>query len=178
MTRRSNLYGKSQIILGDKTSHGGVVISGSATNSWYGVPISRKGDRVFCPKCKPHIFEIAEGLENCTDTDSALPMATEGHKTTCGAILIAESAGESALKRALNQNRPYPFDEQIRFETPEGKVLGNIDYVITLSNGEELHGRTDQNGLSDRLKTEEKTDIVKVVFDLDGHIGDHGHEQS
>ena len=92
MKTRFNIYGKSQVLMGDKTSHGGVVISGSATNSWHGIPVARKTDRVYCPKCKPHFFVIAEGLESCRDTDAALPMAIEGHLTTCGAMLIAEAA--------------------------------------------------------------------------------------
>jgi len=43
---------------------------------------------VTCPKCEPHIFEIAEG---CNDSlDFGAPVALEGHKTTCGAVLIAQ----------------------------------------------------------------------------------------
>lgn len=99
---RANLYGKSQIIVGDTTSHGGVVLTGSPTNTWHGIPIARKGDVVSCPKCAPFKFQIAEGLENCTDTDAALPIAVEGHKTTCGAILMAEAAPAAAVLAATS----------------------------------------------------------------------------
>jgi uncharacterized Zn-binding protein involved in type VI secretion len=94
MAARANLYRHSQIIVGDTTTHGGVVLSGSATSSWYGIAIARMGDKVYCPKCKPHFFEIAEGLNNCTDHGK--PMAGEGHLTTCGAALIAVGAAPTA----------------------------------------------------------------------------------
>lgn len=64
---RLNLFGRSQILLGDMTSHGGVVVSGSPTNTWHGVAVARMKDVVWCPRCPPHLFEIAEGLANFTD---------------------------------------------------------------------------------------------------------------
>ncbi|HUD33118.1 MAG TPA: PAAR domain-containing protein [Variovorax sp.] len=74
-TRRSNLFGRSQIVIWDTTSHGGVVISASRTNTWHGKGVVRKGDAVYCPKCPPHFFEVSEGLEHCTDTNARLPLA-------------------------------------------------------------------------------------------------------
>jgi len=44
---------------------------------------------VTCPRCEPHVFVIAERLENCQDR--GVPVAVEGHVTTCGAKLIASS---------------------------------------------------------------------------------------
>jgi len=87
---RATVGGKAQIVVGDTTSHGGQVISGSPSSTWGRgeIPIARKGDKVTCPKCEPHIFEIAEG---CNDSlDFGAPVALEGHKTTCGAVLIAQ----------------------------------------------------------------------------------------
>ncbi|MDR0528814.1 MAG: PAAR domain-containing protein [Zoogloeaceae bacterium] len=86
---RIKLHGKHRIRVGDVTTHGGVVVTGSATLKEDGVPIARKGDTVTCPLCEPHIFVIAEGLESCLD--QGIPIATEGHKTTCGAQLISRS---------------------------------------------------------------------------------------
>jgi uncharacterized Zn-binding protein involved in type VI secretion len=86
---RIKLHGKPRIRIGDTTTHGGVVITGSATLSEDGVPVSRKGDTVTCPLCEPHVFVIAEGFE--TSLDHGVPIAAEGHQTTCGAKLIASS---------------------------------------------------------------------------------------
>ncbi|MDR6498707.1 PAAR domain-containing protein [Burkholderia sp. MS455] len=90
--QRANLHGRAQIVVGDATSHGGKVISGSPSSTWgtAKVPIARKGDQVTCPLCAPHLFEIAEGVDGCEDFGQ--PMALEGHKTTCGAVLIAQPA--------------------------------------------------------------------------------------
>lgn len=173
---RSNLYGKPQSLRGDKTSHGGVVVSGSTTNTWHGIPVVRKGDKVYCPRCKPHFFEVAEGLANCTDTNAALPMATEGHPTTCGAVLIAEQASSSQIAAALSLLNGTGFDQQIKFRTPEGRLLADLFYVITLSDDQKIHGKTDANGQSDRLFTVGKTDIVSVVFNLDADLEEYGDE--
>jgi uncharacterized Zn-binding protein involved in type VI secretion len=86
---RVELYGKRRIRVGDATTHGGVVVTGSATLKEDGIPVSRKGDTVTCPLCKPHVFVIAEGDER--SLDDGIPIAAEGHKTTCGAKLIAAS---------------------------------------------------------------------------------------
>jgi len=84
---RIKLHGKSRIRVGDTTTHNGVVVSGSDTLEEDGIPVARKGDRVTCPICKPHMFVIAEGLSDCLD--HGIPIAVEGHETTCGAKLIA-----------------------------------------------------------------------------------------
>ncbi|WP_239667145.1 PAAR domain-containing protein [Burkholderia cenocepacia] len=44
-----------------------------------------------CPICAPHVFEIAEGCS--ISLDFGAPVALEGHTTTCGAVLLAESGG-------------------------------------------------------------------------------------
>ncbi|WP_081066852.1 PAAR domain-containing protein [Burkholderia cepacia] len=55
------------------------------------IAIARKGDKVTCPVCAPHVFEIAEGCANSLDFGA--PVALEGHATTCGAALLAQSGG-------------------------------------------------------------------------------------
>lgn len=40
------------IVMGDRTSHGGVVMSGDPTWTVDGQPIARIGDKVSCPRCK------------------------------------------------------------------------------------------------------------------------------
>ncbi|MFM0237960.1 PAAR domain-containing protein [Paraburkholderia phytofirmans] len=90
---RADMNGRKQIVVGDTTSHGGEVISGSPSSTWgrEEIAIARKGDLVTCPKCAPHTFVIAEGWEGSADL--GVPVALEGHKTTCGAVLIARPTG-------------------------------------------------------------------------------------
>jgi len=79
------------IVVGDLTSHGGSVISGSPTRFIHGKAIARKGDKVSCPQTypggAPHGDNpIVEGDSSCL-IDS-IPVALEGHKTACGCSLI------------------------------------------------------------------------------------------
>ncbi|MDT4825694.1 PAAR domain-containing protein [Achromobacter agilis] len=75
----------SVIRKGDRTSHGGVVVTGDETVMIFGQPMARLGDRVTCPKCNgTHtIVEGAAGVSSDRRT------ALEGMKTSCGATLIA-----------------------------------------------------------------------------------------
>lgn len=79
---------KPFIVLGDKTSHGGVVIQGAPTTDASGKPIARVGDKVTCPK-KGHggTTVIATGDPTCIIEGQ--PAARHGDKTACGAVLIS-----------------------------------------------------------------------------------------
>lgn len=75
------------IRLNDPTSHGGKVISAAPKSSVKGVAVARKGDRCTCPIPGHGVCKIVEG-------DSAVlidgvPVAFDGHKTSCGAVLIS-----------------------------------------------------------------------------------------
>jgi uncharacterized Zn-binding protein involved in type VI secretion len=77
---------KAFITLGDRTSHGGIVISADMTFSINGKYVARVGDMTFCPKCKG-MFPITSGAENMISMGQA--PARDGDKTACGAVLIA-----------------------------------------------------------------------------------------
>ena len=76
------------IVVGDQTSHGGVVIEGAPTTDTNGVRIARVGDQVTCPK-KGHgkVTVIATGDPTCII--DGRPAARHGDKTACGATLIS-----------------------------------------------------------------------------------------
>ncbi|WP_426105433.1 PAAR domain-containing protein [Massilia sp. TSP1-1-2] len=74
------------IVQGDKTSHGGTVLTGSPFSDCDGKPIARVGDMCSCPKCKG-IFPIAQG-DQSNIIDGA-PVAYHGCKTACGASLVS-----------------------------------------------------------------------------------------
>jgi uncharacterized Zn-binding protein involved in type VI secretion len=77
---------KRVIRLDDPTNHGGKVTSVSAQQpNIMGKPVARVGDLCTCPihgACP-----IVEGDANWTI--DGIPVALEGHKTACGAILIS-----------------------------------------------------------------------------------------
>jgi len=76
---------RSVIRKGDRTSHGGVVVTGDESVQIFGQPMARVGDRVTCPKCAGQ-HTIVEGVQSVS---SNRPTALEGMKTSCGATLIA-----------------------------------------------------------------------------------------
>jgi len=74
------------IVFGDKTTHGGTVISSSIVSSTNGKGWARVGDMVSCPRCKG-VFPISQGDPSFVDDGKAV--AYHGCKTACGATLIS-----------------------------------------------------------------------------------------
>jgi len=74
------------IRLYDTTDHGGKVVQVKHQPGDMGRPIACIGDLVECPRCLG-VYPIIEGDPECTIHGD--PVAFEGHKTACGAILIS-----------------------------------------------------------------------------------------
>jgi len=77
------------ILVGDRTSHGGGVITGSATDAIAGRAIACLGDLVSCPK---------HGVNRIVEGDPATlvngrPVALAGHRAACGCTLIGSGNG-------------------------------------------------------------------------------------
>ncbi|MBN3788747.1 PAAR domain-containing protein [Burkholderia sp. Ac-20353] len=164
MEVRTNLSGRAQCVVGDMTSHGGVVVSGSPFHTWNGSPIARLGDTVTCPKCPPHIFKIAEGMADCID--NTLPMAAERHRTTCGAELIARTAPASLVSAHTAFANGSGFDEQFIVHDLDGNPIPEMPYKITTEDGTIIRGITDMDGRTDRVFTAE-TQRLTIEPDMD-----------
>jgi uncharacterized Zn-binding protein involved in type VI secretion len=79
------------ITVGDKTDHGGIVMTGSPAHDIYGRAIARLGDQVSCPQFypggKPHgVNKITTA--HATFSVNGVPVAVEGCSTECGCKLI------------------------------------------------------------------------------------------
>lgn len=76
------------IRVGDPTSHGGKVISTSASHVRVGgKPVVLLGDKCTCPVTGHQGCTIVSGNEK--HTVNGVPVAYEGDKTSCGATLIS-----------------------------------------------------------------------------------------
>jgi uncharacterized Zn-binding protein involved in type VI secretion len=75
------------IRLNDPTSHGGRVIAAAPNSSVMGVAVARRGDRCVCPMRGHEVCVIAEGDPKVLI--GGVPVAFDGHKTSCGAKLIS-----------------------------------------------------------------------------------------
>lgn len=73
--------------LGDKTTHGGVVISASPIHTMRGLGIARVGDTVSCPLPGHGNNPIVEG--SSAFSVGGRKVALHGHKCACGCSLIA-----------------------------------------------------------------------------------------
>lgn len=83
------------IVVGDKTDHGGVVLSGSSTTLIDGKPVARVGDTVSCPRAgHGGTTTIATGSSGI-EIDGQMA-ARHGDKTACGATLISSQMGATA----------------------------------------------------------------------------------
>lgn len=76
---------RTWIVVGDSTTHGGTVVSGSPFTGVDGKPVARISDSVACPKCGP--ATIVSG--DTTILIDGQAVARHGDATTCGATLIA-----------------------------------------------------------------------------------------
>ncbi|ALU91128.1 paar motif family protein [Herbaspirillum rubrisubalbicans M1] len=76
------------IVIGDKTSHGGSVIEGSGQTLVGNKLVARIGDQVSCPR--HGTTRIVSG--DATMVVDGSPVARDGDKTACGAVLIASQA--------------------------------------------------------------------------------------
>ncbi|WP_374259455.1 PAAR domain-containing protein [Zoogloea sp.] len=86
---------KGVIRQGDPTSHGGKVVGASGPGAVMGRAVARRGDACACPQRGHSNCVIAEGDPNVLL--DGVPVAFEGHRTSCGATLISTetAAGRS-----------------------------------------------------------------------------------
>ena len=78
------------IVVGDKTSHGGTVITGDVTSTIHGKPMARSGDMTVCPQCKG-TFPILKSSSIVVDA-AGNTYARHMDKTACGAHLLASQS--------------------------------------------------------------------------------------
>ena len=85
---------KPLIVIGDKTDHGGVVLTGSSFTLVDGKPVACVGDTVSCPlHGRGGVTVIATGSSNMS-IDGRM-VARHGDKTACGAILLSSQVESS-----------------------------------------------------------------------------------
>lgn len=81
--------GRSFVLLGDKTDHGGTVITASGNMQTGGRHIACVGDKVKCPRHGDDETIVSGDASLLID---GKPVARHGDKTSCGATLIASQS--------------------------------------------------------------------------------------
>lgn len=159
------------IRLGDRTTHGGTVISADPTYDIYGKKVARVGDKVSCPQCNG-TFPIVSGA---ADVMSGQIVARQDDQTSCGAKLIAtqftatidDAAGDGGADTvapviALAALAPLVEEEQpdevyaMRFQAIDpdsGAPVPKCVYVLTREDGAEHGGVADAEGFTEVVET-------------------------
>ena len=185
--------GRAIIRKGDRTSHGGIVIQGVDSFIVEGQPIALIGHAVHCPKCSgtPTIVQDSQ----VPTSFMGMPVALDGMKTSCGAVLIASqqvsfvetasggggahdaSAAEDAFASMFSpyvasnsmptNNDQDEYDQYFHLVNEQtGESLKNRRYRITC-NGTPKEGITDENGETEKVSTSQMQDATIEVFELE-----------
>ncbi|VVO40506.1 hypothetical protein PS691_05695 [Pseudomonas fluorescens] len=77
------------VLLGDKTTHDGEVISASSTTIVHGKPVALVGDEVRCPKRGHGVNPIVEGCADWSENGRAL--VVDGCRSECGCQVISSA---------------------------------------------------------------------------------------
>ncbi|WP_010196025.1 PAAR domain-containing protein [Psychrobacter sp. PAMC 21119] len=160
------------ITVGAKTSHGGTVISGSPHTTHNGIPISRKGDKVVCKKCKK-VTTILTGDPSFI-VDGA-PIARGGDVTSCGAKLIAsqQSFAESDFDvGSVAQAAPLQFaksDMSNSFVENDEEKLEEIHFAI-----EVIEFNHEEDPISNSGSERSSSNIAVDEYNSDGdYVGSY-----
>nr|WP_246490815.1 PAAR domain-containing protein [Chitinivorax tropicus] len=164
--------------MGDRTSHGGVVITGDPTWTIDGQPIARVGDKVTCPRCKVVSTIISSRFPSVTGFGR--PVAYDQDMTACGAVLYsrhndhtgwgtdddegddvnvtAAPIEEYAPKQALRFQEHFILHDNIT-----GKPLTGVPYTIRTGEGRAFTGETDEQGRTDVVWTDSPLPVEVVA---------------
>jgi len=186
------------IRLGDPTTHGGKVVSASAVTTIFGKPVARMGDKATCPIPGHGTVTIVEGDPDWTDDGK--PISLEGHKCSCGCSLIstlsnvvrspegsgAASAGAGSAAGAVataagvsslsSGSASEDYDLQFLVQGDKtGKPMANTPYKITLDNGREFTGKTDKNGLTQKVSADYPAQATLIAPHHDNETNTNGY---
>jgi uncharacterized Zn-binding protein involved in type VI secretion len=167
---------KAAIVGNIGTDHDGYkptkIIAGSPDVLIDGIPVARVGDPLEPhdkPNNPPHPRSITSGISNILVNGK--PIAMTGAAIDCGGVIIGNcsvtvgttfSSGGGQGSAALAPS--IVFDEQVQVMAA-GKPISDYPYYAINGSGDVISGRTDDSGLTKRIKTQSQGD-----FDL--YLGD------
>lgn len=156
------------IRLGDPTSHGGKVVGASSNLDMFGLPVARMGDPCTCPTKGHSGCTIAEGDPDWTI--DGIPVALEGHKTSCGATLIstlgqverrydgdgyspplarapnAPPGLDNAMPEEAKQHLQQKTHVEFQLVNQQDEPIPHQPYIVTAPDGRIFEGELDGDG--------------------------------
>ena len=183
------------IIVGDRTSHGGIVIDGSSETDINGKSVARVGNHATCP-IKGHGGTTAIITGDPTLIIDGAPAARHGDKTACGATLLSsqvttmDEAGGGGIgaARASSPGPPLAMASQLQStsydlhflvkDEKSGSPMANVPYRLTLETGQEITGVTDQQGLTGTIGADSAlTAKLEVLYYGDSSSDSYAHDE-
>lgn len=159
------------IRLGDRTSHGGVVLEGNGHVKINGQPAAALGDNTYCPLCKGD-FPISEALLH--SSIGGRGTVVEGMRTACGASLIASQRFAQAddicprIERSGAASRdsaaPVYFERFRILDEVTGAAIADLAYRIERADGSSLRGVSDAEGYTERVVSDSAVPL-KLYYD-------------
>lgn len=183
------------VVLGDSTSSGGKVITGSPFTDIDASPVARVSDKATCPTHKG-VFPIVDG--DPTTIIDGQPVALHGSRMACGCTVLAVQqvrvfldgggAGAAGAPMAMSPARDSEstneslFHEQYRaVNAVSGEPVADQAYRIDLENGRSITGMTDANGLTERVSTRSPEQVRLIWLQVsscgDGLAERHSKEE-
>jgi uncharacterized Zn-binding protein involved in type VI secretion len=173
------------ILVGDKTSKGGIVFTGSPQCTVNGKGMARVGDRATCScnHCRSRGYTIiASGSSTFTAYD--VPVARDRDLTDCGAVLMSTEGAHfaeamkiaSALESGRWTTKP-PKGNGKRFllqDSDTGKSLPHRKFVAYLG-GQKQEGVTDGDGYAHIEAHECQPIELHIVFQAPRRTMNHGY---
>lgn len=163
------------IVLGDRTSHGGVVVSGDPTWTIDGQPIARVGDKVTCPRCKRVSTIVSSRFP--TVIDLGRPVAYDQDMTDCGAVIYSRHNNHAGWgeKGSDDEAAATPIEDYVPKQAPRfqehfvlrnnetGEPLAGVPYTIKTGDGKTFEGETDAQGRTDVVWTDSPLPVEVVA---------------
>lgn len=181
--------GKRAIIRhGDRTTHGGTVVTSDPTYVLYGKNVARVNDRVSCPQCNG-TYPIVTGAP---DVWTGQQIARQDDVTSCGAKLIASQyaatiddgaqetealaapAAAAALAHVVAEDDEIEETRVLRFQALDpdsGDPCPQCVYILTREDGVTHGGITDSEGYTEVIETT-RPEQIAVHFMFQSPKGD------
>ena len=160
---------------GDRTSTGGEVIGRSGMYDERGKMYARGENNATCGICEG-TWPIAGSARDWTD--DGYPMVKDGDRVLCPCgknfvfawggsnALFTESAGEPQTTTLAPARTVATYDQRFHVTNPRtGQPLRDMPYRIVTDDGDELEGRTDAQGYTQRITSDQAVSATLHVYD-------------
>lgn len=152
--------------LGDKTTCGGQILTGSSILSWHGKPAACEGDQVSCGK-HSGVYNIVGGISNFINTGKPQAGTLDSHSSCpCRARFIPSITVDHYTQHTAAVITP-PQTYRLRYlcQDDNGQPYRNRVYHLCLKNGTKLSGLTDQHGYTQWYELEENEEALIHIME-------------